>query len=180
MMNGTAHEIESAAPAPFPTRPASVRTAGPSDENAIYDLLLALHRDNPMGLPAPEQIARAYIRQGTEQQGGIIGVIDGPHRIDASIGLFIQPIAWYTDVVGLRELWLYTRPGARNGKHHYADLFAFMRWAKSTMARDLKSRGYHYPFEAVTSVVSRTRLEAKARLWRRYARPVGHLFVVGD
>lgn len=162
----------------LPEKPASVRLAGPADEGEVYALLLDLNKDNGMGLPHNPQIVLNQIRLGTQGRGGLIGVIERHGKIIASVGLFLQPAAWFTDLYGLSELWLFVKPGQREFQHHYRDLFAFMAWARAWMEADMRKNGEEHPLPLLTSVVSPSRLESKRRLWCRFAEPVGHLFAM--
>ena len=149
-------------------KPARVRLALPADESALYALLVALHHANPMGSGYNPAMVLEQIRMGTEQRGGIIGVIDGPDgTLVASVGLFpYHP--WYVDQWALNELWLFVRPEARHGAALYRDLFRFMQWVRQE----------NPSMEILTNVVSRDRLPLKERIWARFAERIGAIYLV--
>lgn len=160
-------------PIQFPL-PEGVRMATPRDEQALFDVLMALNEDNSFGIPVSNERVLAAIRQGTQRQGALIGVIEGEDgRIDGTIGMIITQM-WYTEQYHLAEQWLFVRPSARNGRIH-AKLFEFAEWCRRRMAA-----GSTQPWIVTTSVSSPKRLAAKLRLWSRFARQVGGIFYIGD
>lgn len=150
----------------------TVRLAAPADELALYEMLVALYHDNPMGLQYDPPTVLGRIREGTEQKGAVIGVIDGDQGdIAASVGLFPHTI-WYSNVWNYAELWLFVRPEYRNSS--YSDeLFDFCEYIRARMEAQLGR-----PFHIQTSVSSEVRLPAKERLWGRRARKIGALYVM--
>jgi hypothetical protein len=172
-------------------KPDSVRVASRSDEESLFSLLVALHSDNPLGLPYREEIVRAVIETGTrphpetrtnprDSRKMMIGVIDGVGYIEASIGISIEPASWYTDVYGARELWLYVRPGLRKGLHHARDLFHFGSWVRQEMLRGIREEepGYRYAFPLLSGPTSHDRLPEKERLWAMYGHKIGSLYLM--
>ncbi len=160
---------------PLLTRPEAVRIATQRDEAALYDLLMALNADNGFGIPISPEKIRAQMEKGTRQQGGIVGVIDGPDgQLVASIGLFMQQF-WYAERYYLGEMWLFVRPEFRRGTRHADDLFRFAEWCR----REMES-GSDQPWIVMTSVSSPRRLDAKLRFWARHAEQVGGIFVMGN
>lgn len=154
--------------------PANVRMASPRDEDALFDVLMALNEDNGFGIPVSPDRVMAQIRLGTRRQGGLIGVIEGTNgRINGTIGLFISQM-WYTDQYHLAEMWLFVRPDSRDGKIH-ADLFGFAEWCRVKM----QTSGTQ-PWIVTTSVSSPKRLPAKLRLWSGFAKQVGGIFYMGS
>jgi hypothetical protein len=166
--------VEDAEPAaeqpPATVRPDNVRMAVEADEDALYDLLLALEADNGFGVPHDKDVVMAEIRKGTRRQGSMIGVIDGADEIAASVCLTLSKF-WYAERWFLAELWLFVRPEYRFNKFE-RDLFQFAKWCREEMARG------GMDMHLVTSLWTRYRLPAKLRLWSRYAKQVGGLFVV--
>ncbi len=173
-------------------KPASVRLATPQDEEKLFSLLVDLWRFNKSGwnIPYRPEIVIRRIEQATrpdpstrsdsrDQTRGLAGVIDGPNdQLIGSIGLFIEPMTWFTDAVGLIELWLYVRPGARNQRQHHRDLFAFQRWAHATIRAGMPA-GYPVPFPLYSGLMNEGgKIDAMERLWRRFSgmKKVGALF----
>lgn len=153
----------------------TVRLAGPGDENALYDLLLGLERDNSIGYPHDEDRVRHHIRLGTERTGGIHGVIDWPEqpgRLAGSVGIIWNQF-WYSREFYWHELWLFVRPECRKGTGYADDLMA---WAQEIHRKFAVSVGKETPF--FTSVTSRKRLDAKIRWWRRRGPMIGAIFLL--
>lgn len=157
--------------------PTNVRHATQADEANLFDLLMDLYRDNGFGVPPRAADLRAAIRACTREAkttGTFIGVIDGPDgTLDGSVCVF--PASWWfnRDAWYLSELWLFVKPTARAGMALYDDLFRYMlACQKATEGLD----GGKWPL--VTSVTSMKRLPAKMRLWSRYARLVGGIYLV--
>lgn len=159
-----------APPAPDPY---AVKLATPEDEERLYLYLVQLHHDNPMPFGYEPAKVLATIRQATERQGAVIGIIEGDDgEIAASVGLYPWS-TYYSDEFHYAELWLYVRPAYR-GLGHDARLFDFMKHVQQTMQADLER-----PFYIQTAVTSVDRLPAKERLWRRHGPKVGAIFLMG-
>jgi hypothetical protein len=172
--------------------PPPCRVATFADENALYDLLVDLHRNNEhgWGFPYRPEIVLSCIEAGTRpepaarrnpsnQRRGIIGVIDGTDgRLIASVGLFIDPVVWFSDATGLTELWLYVRPWARHAARHYRSLFAFSLWAHDFMRSQLRDYPLDFPLSTGFLHLGH-RLGPMERLWARFsgAKKAGVLFV---
>jgi hypothetical protein len=151
----------------------TVRIAQPDDQEALYQFLLELHKDNPLGFAYSEQKVRAVVEAACCHKAGVAGVI-GKDPIEASVGIFFQEF-WYSDEPYLAELWLFVRPDRR--QLGYADeLTAFCQSFRERMVSSIDGRT---PL-LLTSVTSLTRLRAKMRWWRRWATPVGGIFAIGD
>ena len=159
-----------------------VRIASRDDEDALYDLMMALWRDNPLGLPYRPEVVLSAIRMGTRPEPGkplaVIGVIDGENELLGSVGLFLGPAAWFVDDIWwLFEKWLYVRATDPDRARHSDALFAFAAWARDKMRADI-GPGYPFPIEVVMSWTGSDRHEAKDRLWSRYGKKVGSSFVL--
>jgi hypothetical protein len=154
-------------------RPANVRIAGEADEDALYDLLLGLERDNSLGFAHDEDEVRAHIRLGTQKNGGMHGVIDAPNGvIAASVGLVMNKF-WYSKQFYWHELWLFVRLEYRKGTGYSDDLMAWVQYIKALFALE---SGHEVPF--FTSVTSRKRFEAKRRWWARRGEQIGAIFLI--
>ncbi len=151
-------------------KPANVRLAEPRDENALYTLLMDLRlesRDLTLLPPSPKKIIET-IKEGTEQRGMIIGVIDGPDTIIASVGLVVMA-PWWSDTAMLIQRWLYSRPGTRGLSD---SLFRFSEWAREQM-----SDGLMDPMYIESSHTWGNRIAARDRLFARYGRRIGSVFL---
>jgi len=174
--------------------PTSVRQAGPDDERALYEFLVEMHLRNAFGwgYVYDPGLVRAQIEVGTrpdlrtrtdknDRRVGIIGVIDGPDgKIAATIGLFVERPMWFSQVVGLVELWVYVPPGKGSSRYE-AELRKYGLWAFHSMKADIyKDPDYHYPFELLTGFQHRGKhFKAMFRIWRRWGgRLIGMLFVI--
>ena len=146
-----------------------VRIAGPSDEQAIFDLLLKLYQENAL-LPIDETKVWAQIRGATEggKNGifGICGVIDGPAGIEAAIGLVMSQF-WYTSAWHLNEIYWFVVPERRQSTHAKR-LVEFAKWTAERLGMPL-----------LLGVVTRDRLLPKMRLLNRQAPQVGALYMSG-
>lgn len=172
--------------------PAGVRIATIQDEEAIYNLLIELHRHNKFGwgFPYRPEIILRRIEQATrpdpdtrsdpgDKLRGVIGVIDGPDRLPvASVGLYVEPPVWFTDAVSLSELWFYVRPGVRGAPQHERALRDFSLWVHQR----LRPKDHPLPFPMATGYMHvGPRSSVMARLWRRLwpgSHEVGRLFWV--
>lgn len=156
-----------------PVRPqefAGVRLARPEDEGSIFALLLRLYEENAL-MPMSETKVRAAIRAGTRGEGGIVGVIDGKHGIEASIGMSFSQF-WYTDAHHLNELWCFVAPEHR-ASTHARRLIEFGKWC----ADRLSTAEHRMPL--LLGIVTRHRLLPKLRLFQRQAPQVGAIFLHG-
>lgn len=143
---------------------------------------MALHADNPLGLPYRPEVVLANIRAGTRPKAGeplaIIGVIDDGDELLGSVGLFLGQAAWFVDDIWwLFERWLYVRPTDPDRAKHADELFDWAREQRDKMRADL-GPDYPWPFEVVMSWTGGDRHEAKDRLWARHGKKVGSSFVL--
>lgn len=156
-------------------KPENVRLAIPSDEDAVYRLLLKLHEDNSIGYAYEEEAVRTYIKNGTERRGGFVAVIDAPDRpgeISASVGLHFGQF-WYSSKHYMAETWLFVDPDYRRGTGYADDLMNWVRWLKDAFNASSPDH-----LEFFTSVSSRKRLAQKAKWWARRGELIGHIFLI--
>ena len=183
------------------SKPESVRIADYRDEPALYDLLVDLHKENQYGWGHPfhEGLVRSKIESATRPRFetrtnpkdlriGTIGVIGRPgERLIATVGLFSEPLYWFTLAPDLVETWLYVRPEYRARRDYQRDLFAFSLWVHEQMASHKAMKPQEYgaaSFDLLTGFIHApyrahpTTFEAMRRLWRRYsgAEQIGALF----
>lgn len=145
-----------------PTDFAGVRMIRPGEEDAVYNLLLGLYSENAL-FTLSEHKARATIGYATEKRGGIIGVIDGPGGLEATIGLAIETF-WYTDQWHVSEYWNYVAPEYRQSNHAKR----MIDWAKWT------ADGLGLPL--IMGILTTTLLAPKMRLYQRQLDQVGAFF----
>lgn len=153
--------------------PSRVRFAEPSDEAALWDLLMALNDDNnSFGFDVSETRIREHIRLGTERKGGAHGVIDGDGCLAASIGI-IPDRWWFSDNWSLAQIWLFVRKEYRH-LNYAEDLQEWGKWFRSSLEEQ-----YGYPVTLISCVISHNRLPAKLKFWGRYCgQMIGGIFEV--
>lgn len=141
--------------------------AGPDEERALFDLLMAYRDENTYhGFDVSEDRVMEAIQAGTRMKGGVHGVIvspDKPGELAASIGI-VWDRWWFSATWGLAQIWLYVRPEYRKGTH-YAD--ALVGWSKAIRS-DLEDRAGH-KVRMANAVMSSERLDAKLRFWRKHS-----------
>ena len=142
-----------------------VRIARETDEVALFSLLTLMHAENGLFPMAPEKVLER-MRLGTRGQGGVIGVIDGPEGIEASIGLFISQF-YYTNSHHLEDAWSFVHPDHRHSTHAKR-LLQFAKWTQKKMGIPL-----------LTGVLTRIRLAPKMRLYQRELTQAGAIFLEG-
>lgn len=142
---------------------AGVRMARPEDEDSIYALLMLLWKENGL-FELTEAKVREAIRKATERRGGIIGVIEGPNGLEASVGLHLEQL-WYSDDWWLVEYWNFVREEYRRSTHARR-LIEFSKWCADNLGLDL-----------FMGIVTNERTEAKVRLYRRQLPYVGGFFL---
>jgi hypothetical protein len=159
--------------------PKSVRVAGYDDEAPLYDLLMALYKDNDVGIPPRPHDVREAIRSGTRrgaETGVLIAVADGEEGELAGSVCVVPATAWYNqspEYGYLAERWLFVRPECRKGRTLHDDLFQAARCYKRQAENALGKR-----VPLISSVTSLKRLPAKMRLWRRYGALIGAIYEV--
>lgn len=124
-----------------------------------------------LGVDLDEPRIREHIRLGTEQRGGLHGVIRDEGRIVATIGA-IQDRWWFSEAICFSVLWLYVHPAYRR-RGYDAELIA---WLKAI--RDEISGEYGRRIVIVNGVISTRRLPAKLRLWQKSGPMVGGIFLI--
>ncbi len=142
---------------------AGVRLAVPSDEEAIFKLLCLAHKENGV-FPMDERKVREFIRTATEKTGGVIGVIDGEHCLEACLLMTLEQW-WYTTEWALAERTNFVHPNYRKTSHA-KNLIRFAKWVSDKM---------NLPLEM--GVISNDRTESKVRLYRRQMPYVGAFFL---
>lgn len=163
---------------PYPSalsQPKSVRIATMADAQALYDLCLKLYRDNPLGISISTGKVASIVENLCMGNGGIAGVIDGPHGdLIASVAI-VSHQPFFSDEWHLLQLWLFVDPDYRAGGKHAKALFDFVKWHK-----DHQSRQLGHSVGVDSSFVSLQDQDAKFALWSKWSggRYVGSSFWV--
>jgi hypothetical protein len=154
-----------------------VRLAGPEDEGALFDLLMAYKATDAFyGFSVDDARVGEHIQAGTRGRGGLHGVIDAPDKpgvMAGSIGM-VWDRWWFSSEWGLAQLWLFIRPEYRAGTH-YAD--ELVTWAKERRAEMEAAAGQ--PIVMANVVISEERLDAKLRFWEKHSgKMIGAIFSI--
>lgn len=143
-----------------------VRIATEVDEPEIYNLLMLQHRECGL-FNFSDRKVRSVMQAGTRQQGGIVGVVNGPKGIEATIGLTItQP--WYSDDWHLSELWNFVHPAYRK-EGHGIKLVNFSKWCSDNMTIPL-----------FILAIANKKTEAKVRMYKRMVPITGSMFLYNN
>lgn len=147
------------------TFPAGLRPANRGDEQAVFDLCIAAWKDN--GLAGLSELkVWQLIHRVIGQQHGVIAIAPGPERIEAGVCLDAMS-EWYSDDWQYWERFLFVHPAHRRAGHEKR-LFRFMQWWAQESGAPV-----------IFGVASEKRTAAKTRLYARYGRPLGAMFVTG-
>jgi hypothetical protein len=149
-----------------------VRLAGPRDEPAILDLLLADLEENASAI-APPDIKRitSLIEVGTRKRGGFTLVIDGKPGQPVAVAILTPDSWWWSRATFLREIVLYVAPEARNARAG-ADLLKYECWLADRLSESQGERVY-----LLSGVTGTKRIDAKMRLYSRSMNQVGAFYV---
>lgn len=159
-------------------RPENVRIANPADEARLYVLLLKMHKE-PIAHDIPVSPTRVIdqIKLATEHGAGVIGVIDGDiGDIAASVGIFLNRW-WWSETPYHQMLWTFIRPEYR-GRINPADLFRFSKWAETAAQEAFRAQGHEFRLITEGAHAAGERLAARDRLWRRFGKRVGSVFLM--
>lgn len=153
-------------------RPASVRVAGPADEAALLELLIADLRENAVHVaPIDEASVMAVIQACTQRKGGLAGVIDGPDKKPVAVVVLLPNKWWWSLGWYLQETVTFVHRDHRKG-HAFDDLMMFAKWASEGMS---KISGYRYYL--LCGVLGTNRMRAKVLSYRRKFAQCGAFFV---
>ena len=148
-----------------------LRLAVPADEDQIFGLLLMLHGENGHFTMNHNKVIDG-IRIGTNREGGLIFVNEGP-RIVASLAVVLTQ-DWYSDDVYLLERWNYVHPDYR--RTDYArKLVEQAKWCAENFSR---IHGRNLVLQV--GITSCIRTEAKVRLYARHMACIGAYFMYGE
>lgn len=153
-------------------KPPSVRLAGVSDEQAIFDLLMQDVEENAahVAVPSIERIM-GHITLGTRRQGGIIGVIDGPGGKPVAVCVLAPCQWWWSNSWYVQEIVCYVHPDHRQSAH-IDDLLEWQKWIS-----DCWSESWGYTVYLVNGVLGTWRVMPKVRLYQRKFWQAGAAFI---
>lgn len=147
-----------------------VSLATKADEAELMDLCRTLHGENGISV-MDDDLVRAMLYRAFDRQGGTIGVIRGPERIEAAIYMLLTSF-WYTKETHLEELLSCVHPEHRHGRHAEA----LITFAVKCSA-DLSAYA-GFPIPLVIGIMTNTRMAGKVRLYRKLlGYPAGAMFV---
>lgn len=134
------------------------------DEKEVMELCRELHAENGI-FKMDEEKTRGVLHKAFAQQGGIIGLIGEPGKLEAAIYMMFGQF-WYSHDWHLEELFSYVRPEYR----------------RSTNAKDLiqfaKKCSEELKLPLIIGVLSNERTAAKVKLYeRQLGHPVGAFFL---
>lgn len=153
-----------------PADAARVRLATLADEEEIMELCRCMHEETGL-MPLSERKVREAIREALNNQGGIIGVIGPPRRIEGCIFLRITQ-AWYSEVWHIEEFLSFVLPEYRKS----GNAMHLIEFAKKC-ARDIINPETHKALTLFMGITSTERTEAKVRLYsRHFDKQCGALF----
>lgn len=143
-----------------------VRLGGAADADAIFGLLRKQHEENGV-FDFAEGIVRNTIHTLIHNRlAGVVGVIDGPDGVVATVGLSMTQGAWYTSDRTLFELWSFVHPDHRRSSH-VRSLLNFSKQCVDLMS----ASGEPTSFSSIVKMSSGT--ERKCQLYARQAEQVG-------
>jgi hypothetical protein len=149
--------------------PEGLRLAQPGDQKRLFDLCMTAYEENGWGDVDPEAV-RETIEGAVWHDNSIFGIVPGPERIEAALGLYAQK-TWYGGDGGWfwSELMFYVHPKHRRSGHD-KKLSVFAEWWSA-----------HASAPVVISLMPRERMAAKERLFTlRGGKRIGGIFVFGD
>lgn len=143
-----------------------VRLARPADAEEVISLLETQHEEAGVFPFDKELVSDTVNRLTRDTKFGIVGVIDGPKSVVATVGLTLAPGAWYTRERTLCELWSFVHPDHRRSTHA-KNLIAF---SKECVDRTTQA-GYPLAYFSMVKVGQGT--QRKQDLYGRQAAQIG-------
>lgn len=149
--------------------PADLRMAHPGDEDRLFSLFAMAHAENGFGDLDPI-VVKAAIERGCRGDSIAIALVDGPERIEAAIGLHPEK-RWYStnDTTNWysSDLLIYVHPMHRRSRHAVRLLQFARYWEERT------------GIPVILGLMPKDDFEGKEKLFERYGRKVGSLFLIG-
>lgn len=150
--------------------PNGLRIAQPGDQGRLFQFCLdAFAEGNGFGGKDDDAI-RQVIELAVWRQNNLFGIIDGPDRIEAALGLQASKI-WYGGDADWfwSELLIYVHPLHRRNLHH-KKLFRFAEWWAE-----------HSGAPVVINLLPSKRLQAKDKLFEQCGgKRIGATYIFGD
>jgi hypothetical protein len=158
--------------------PDGVRRATVDDIDELCLMVPQLLAETTVLPVSTEKVATLIKRCVLREGGSIVGVIDGPDGIDASVGLDVAD-SDVSDERYVRGLWLGLHPGLRAKPAPHGDpranhgrrLFEFARWYHD-MLEKAAGNSILMQFALATTV----NMESKMGFYHRNATPIGATF----
>lgn len=152
-------------------KPTNVRTATPSDEEALLPILLLAHQENavmPMSNARVQEMIWNATRRGSDKDRctgfGAMGIIDGPNGIEGVLSLQMSRMP-YSEEWHLEDICNYVHPDCRKSSHA-KNLIQFGKWLAEQMNMPL-----------FIGILTAKRLEAKRKFYQRLVKEVGSIYV---
>jgi|TARA_R110000824_G_scaffold57045_1_gene155532 N-acetylglutamate synthase-like GNAT family acetyltransferase len=140
-----------------------IRRAVPEDKHELYDLLCQMHKEVGMQPMSPLKVVRTT---KTVVEDGLCLVVTVDGAIVGSMGAEAGA-AWYSDEAFLSERWTYVSPDHRN-----SSIAARLLKAMSQKSEELGMM-------LVAGVFSPIEPERKMKLFKRFLKPVGGIYIGG-
>lgn len=148
-----------------------IRLAKPGEEAMVFDFFVKSHADNGF-FPISSKKVIDTIMRAIRGENASIGIIVGPQGIEAATGLCLEQ-TWYSESWFLAELLNYVDVDHRRSRHAQA----LLKFQKDFSDKITKALGYSVPI--IPGILTRSRLQAKMRLFQREFQQVGALFIYG-
>jgi len=145
-----------------------LRLARPEDEGRLLDICLEAYRENGFG-GLDEDNVRAIIASACRGDTYVMALIDGPHCIEAVVGL--QPArSWFGDDASWfwTDTLAYVRPEFRKSRHA-VKLMKFLQWFSQQTGQCI-----------LFNVMPREGFERKVAFFARFGKIAGVTIKIGD
>jgi GNAT superfamily N-acetyltransferase len=153
------------------SKSATVRVAKPSDEKAIFDLLLLDIAENAaMVAPPSDECILETVKQALTPPN-VAGVIDGPDGTIVGVAMLIAMRWWWSRSYYYQEIPLFVHPDHRKSTHA-RQLMNFNEWWVDEM-----TRSFGYRIHLLCGVLGTVRIRAKIAMYRRRYRQVGAVYL---
>lgn len=149
--------------------PEGIRPGRAGDEDRLLSLFLMAHAENGYGDVDQDEV-KTMIARACRGDNAIVGLVDGPERIEAAIGL--HPCKrWYSSNAAANwyneDLLLYVHPLHRKSRHA-VKLFRFAQWWEEKTG-----------LPVFLGLMPKDDFEDKERLFERFGRRVGSFYMIG-
>jgi GNAT superfamily N-acetyltransferase len=149
--------------------PKGLRIARPGDEDRLFALFMIAHAENGYGDVDHDHV-KTVIAKACVGDNCIIALAEGPERIEAAIGLH-PARRWYSTTnpknYYSEDLLIYVHPLHRRSRHA-VKLLQFAQWWEQETK-----------IPVVLGLMPKDDFEDKERLFERFGRRVGSLFMIG-